>query len=99
MSAQKYRAAILVVSETASRDSSTDKCIPVLEEVFHDDGNDQWEVVGKKIVPDQVSDIQRTVMQWCDHDDRMNLVITSGGTGFAVKDVTPEVQIILFDWT
>jgi len=99
MSAQRYRAAILVVSETAARDSSTDKCIPALEEVFHNDGNDQWEVVDKKIVPDQVSDIQRTVMQWCDHDDRMNIVVTSGGTGFAVKDVTPEVLFILFDWT
>jgi len=95
MSGQKYRAAILVVSETAARDSSTDKCVPVLEEVFHVDGNDQWEVVEKKIVPDQVTDIQRTLMQWCDHDDSVNLVVTSGGTGFAVKDVTPEVSIIL----
>jgi len=91
MSSHKYKAAILVVSETATRDPTTDKCIPVLEDVFHTNGNEQWEVVERKIVPDQLSEIQRTVMQWCDHSESVNLVVTSGGTGFAVKDVTPEV--------
>lgn len=95
MTTQQSRAAILVVSETASRDPASDKCIPVLEEVFRTDGNDQWEVVETKIVPDQVSDIQRTLMQWCDHDQAVNLILTSGGTGFAVKDVTPEVLGLL----
>lgn len=92
-SSSKLKAAILVISETASRDASTDKCIPVLEEVFASDGNDQWNVVQKHIVPDDVLEIQRTVKQWTDSDDSVNLVITSGGTGFAVKDNTPEVDL------
>lgn len=91
MATQKYKAAILVVSETAARDPGTDKCIPALEEVFQNDGNGQWDVAEKKIVPDGVSEIQRTVLQWSDHDPSVNLIVTSGGTGFAVKDVTPEV--------
>lgn len=93
MTSSKLKAAILVISETASHDPSTDKCIPVLEEVFATDGNDQWEVVQKQIVPDDVLSIQRTVTQWTDSEDSPNLVITSGGTGFAVKDNTPEVEM------
>ena len=92
MSNQKLRAAILVVSETASKDPSSDKCIPVLQDVFNTLGNDQWEIVATEIVPDSVLDIQKAIKAWSDGEDPVNLVVTSGGTGFAVKDVTPEVN-------
>ncbi|KAK3045874.1 hypothetical protein LTS18_013539, partial [Coniosporium uncinatum] len=88
MSSSKLRAAILVISETASQDPSTDKCIPTLIDVFA--GNEQWEVAETSIIPDSVLDIQRTITSWTDKEDALNLVVTSGGTGFAVKDVTPE---------
>lgn len=89
------RAAILVISETASRDPSTDKCIDTLHSVFDEDGGDQWEIAATQIVSDSVLDIQRAVTQWTDsEDDKMNLILTSGGTGFAVKDVTPEVSLL-----
>jgi len=87
----KLTVAILVISETASRDVSTDKCIPVLKEVLEKDGNDQWQIAETKIVRDDVLDIQRAVTQWTDNHSSVNLIVTSGGTGFAVKDVTPEV--------
>lgn len=92
MSDNKLRAGILIVSETASRDPSTDKCGPILQDVFRDDGGDQWEVAETKIVPDSISEIQSAVKQWSDGEDALNLVVTSGGTGFAVKDRTPEVS-------
>jgi len=91
MSSEKLTVAILVISETAAKDSSTDKCIPALREVFDIEGNNQWDVVEEKIVPDNVLDIQRCVTKWTDGDSNVNLILTSGGTGFAVKDVTPEV--------
>jgi len=87
----KLSAAILVISETASRDPSTDKCIPALKEVLEKDGNDQWHIAETKIVRDDVLEIQRAVTQWTDSHPSINLIVTSGGTGFAVKDVTPEV--------
>ncbi|KAF7196685.1 Gephyrin [Pseudocercospora fuligena] len=86
----KLRAGIIIISETATKDPSTDKGIPALREVFADKGGDQWTADDTSIVPDSVLDIQRAITKWTDATDPLNLVITSGGTGFAEKDVTPE---------
>jgi gephyrin len=88
----KLRAAIIVVSETASKDASTDKCIPALQEVFQQDGSDRWESAQTRIVADDLAAIQDAVKAYTDGADSSNLVVTSGGTGFAQKDVTPEVS-------
>ncbi|KAK5704692.1 hypothetical protein LTR17_021648 [Elasticomyces elasticus] len=86
----KLRAAILIISETASRDPSTDKCIPALREVFSRIAGDRWDASETRIVPDNVLDIQRAITGWCDSNEPLNLIATSGGTGFTQKDVTPE---------
>jgi gephyrin len=91
----KLKAAILIVSETASQDPSTDKCIPILKEVFGNLGNDQWDVSDSEIVPDNVLAIQKSIRNWTDGPEPVNLIVTSGGTGFATKDVTPEVRTIV----
>lgn len=85
----KLRASILIISETASQDPSTDKCLPALRDVFDTLGGDRWEIANTRIIPDNVTMIQRAIMQ--DTMSEINLIITSGGTGFATKDVTPEV--------
>ncbi|TKA69253.1 hypothetical protein B0A49_03077 [Cryomyces minteri] len=90
MSNTKLRAAILIVSETAAKDPSTDECGSILQKAFESDGGDQWDVAATEIVPDNALDIQRTITQWTDSGEWMNLIVTSGGTGFAVKDITPE---------
>ena len=90
--ATKLRAAIIVISETASQDPSTDRCIPALQEVFAGEGGGRFDANETIIVPDDVLRIQRAIMQRTDGDDFVNLMVTSGGTGFTVKDVTPEVR-------
>ncbi|KAL8865594.1 MAG: hypothetical protein Q9174_006806 [Haloplaca sp. 1 TL-2023] len=50
--------AILVVSDTASQDPSTDKSTSLLSDVFDQDGGGQWSVEERKIVPDDVASIQ-----------------------------------------
>ncbi|KAI4791461.1 hypothetical protein E4T45_12955, partial [Aureobasidium sp. EXF-8846] len=84
----KLTAAILIISETASKDPSTDKCIPALSKVFTDLGSSNWDISTTKIIPDSIPAIQEAIIKSC--DGGINLIITSGGTGFAVKDVTPE---------
>jgi molybdopterin biosynthesis enzyme MoaB len=91
-SSPKLKAAILVVSETATQDPSTDACIPTLTDVFGKLGNDQWDVSETEIVPDSVLAIQKAIRSWTDREDPVNLIVSSGGTGFATKDVTPEVR-------
>lgn len=88
---QTLKAAILVVSTTAAKDPATDAAEETLRSVFDQDGGSRWQVVETKIVPDSVSQIQRQIMLWADEAEQLNLIITTGGTGFAVSDQTPEV--------
>lgn len=90
MSKQPLKAAILVVSTTAAHNPSTDATTAILQDVFDKDGAGQWTVVQAGIVTDSISDIQRQVMSWTDTADAVNLILTTGGTGFAVEDHTPE---------
>lgn len=87
----RLKASIIVISETASRDPSTDKCIPFLREAFETEGSGRFDSSDTAIVPDDIQQIQRAILQRTDGNDCSNLVVTSGGTGFAQKDVTPEV--------
>ena len=91
----KLRASIIIVSETASQDPTTDKCIPGLQEVFANEGGDRFDATDTAIVSDDVLEIQRAITQRTDTEDHANLIVTSGGTGFTQKDVTPEVSTLL----
>lgn len=90
MSNDTLRASIIIVSETASKDPSTDKCIPALQDVFGADGGGRFDTNDTTIVPDDVLAIQRAVTERTDGPNQTNLIITSGGTGFTTKDITPE---------
>lgn len=87
-----FTAAVLIVSTTAAKDPSADASATVLREVLMQDGGGRWDVVDERIVSDNVFDIQRNIMLWADGPNAVNLIITTGGTGFSVADVTPEVS-------
>lgn len=84
------KAAILVVSDTAFHDPSTDRSGAILTDTFAAEGNEQWTVQHIDIVPDDILQIQSAVLRWCDDGNYVNLVVTTGGTGFALMDCTPE---------
>jgi gephyrin len=90
---ERLKAAVLVVSTTAAKDPSTDASASVLRGVLNDDGAGQWEAPVEAIVSDDVAQIQRQVTAWSDGPDPVNLIVTTGGTGFAVWDSTPEVGL------
>lgn len=85
---------MLIVSDTAAADPSTDKAFPVLKETFAQDGAGKWAEPLVEIVQDDILDIQRVVRTWTDNevtgDGLVNLIVTTGGTGFARRDFTPE---------
>ncbi|KAK4134110.1 hypothetical protein BT67DRAFT_402942 [Trichocladium antarcticum] len=89
------KAAILVVSTTAAKDPSTDAADAALRDVFAQDGGAHWAVAESRIVSDVTVDIQRQITLWADAADPVNLVVTTGGTGFAVVDNTPEAVSVL----
>lgn len=84
------RIAVLTVSDT--RTEETDKSGGVLAERLTSAGH---ELAGKGIVTDDVEAIRALVQQWVD-DPAVDVVISTGGTGFAPRDVTPEALKPLF---
>ncbi|KAI9036361.1 bifunctional molybdopterin adenylyltransferase MobB/molybdopterin molybdotransferase MoeA family protein [Aspergillus affinis] len=90
MADTRLKPAILIVSDTASQDPSTDRVADTLTSLFSSEGSSSWENPVTKIVPDNVLEIQRAICNWADGPDWVNLILVSGGTGFAVKDNTPE---------
>lgn len=84
------RIAILTVSDT--RDEQTDKSGALLVERLESAGH---QLAGKVIVKDDVEAIRKQVRSWVESDD-VDLIISTGGTGFAPRDVTPEAMKPLF---
>jgi gephyrin len=92
MSSKTLKAAIIIVSTTASEDPTTDGTVPILSDVFANDGGQwDWDVTSTAIVPDNKDRIEKAVLDRTDIDNAPNLIVTSGGTGFAESDCTPEV--------
>lgn len=90
--ASPLRPAILIISETAFKDPASDKAGNILRETLKAEGSDKWTEPWIEIVPDDTTRIQNAVRKWTDDDhNSANMIITTGGTGFAVKDITPEV--------
>jgi gephyrin len=86
--------AILIVSDTAYEDPTTDRSGDALESVFQTTSNILWKIYERSIVPDAPHLIQRYLEKVV---NECNLIITTGGTGFATKDVTPEAVEVLLD--
>ena len=84
------RIAVLTISD--SRDERTDKSGALLADRLTSAGH---ELAGKVIVKDDVAIIQSQICAWVDDDD-VDAIISTGGTGFAPRDVTPEAVKPLF---
>lgn len=86
MAEPAIRAAVLTVSTSKAAGEGEDESGAVLAELAREVGA---EVVGRDLVPDDRARIEERLRRWADEDD-LELVLTTGGTGFAPSDVTPE---------
>jgi len=76
---------ILTVSDKGARGEREDRSGPALREMVEAAGG---EVARAKIVPDERTDISAVLVAWS--DEGLDLVLTTGGTGFSPRDWTPE---------
>jgi molybdopterin adenylyltransferase len=79
---------ILTVSDRASRGEYEDRGGPAIKAYFEELVTMQWEVVAQ-VIPDEQLLIQSTLVKMVD-EEHCSLVVTTGGTGPALRDVTPE---------
>ena len=80
------RLGILTVSDRSSRGERVDASGPVLVEMVQEQG---WKVIETLIVPDDEDTLRDTLMLWADSGD-IDIILTTGGTGFSPRDITPE---------
>jgi molybdopterin adenylyltransferase len=80
------RFGILTLSDRSSRNERADDSGPALVDLIL---AQNWSVAGQAILPDDESAIRTTLIEWAD-GGRFDIILTTGGTGFAPRDVTPE---------
>ncbi len=88
-----YHAAVLTVSDRVSRGERPDEGGPLVAELLKNAG---YEVVRTDVVPDEQAQIEAALRQMADDGD-IQLLVTTGGTGFAPRDVTPEATLAVCD--
>ena len=82
------RIGFVTISDRASRGEYEDKGGPAMRDWFTRVLSSPWEAV-IRVIPDEQALIEKTLIQLCDVDG-CSLVVTTGGTGPALRDVTPE---------
>ena len=89
------RIGLISISDRASAGVYKDEGIPALEEWFGRALTTPW-VVETRLIPDEQAVIERTIIELVDVA-RCDLVLTTGGTGPAPRDVTPEATLAIAD--
>ncbi len=87
------RVGILTVSDRSARGEREDRSGPALEALVTAQG---WQVARRAVVSDDQERVEATLREWADSGD-MDLILTTGGTGFAARDRTPEATLAVVD--
>lgn len=89
------RIGIITISDRSSRGEREDLSGPALVKRISDVG---YQVVSTIIIPDDFNQIKNQLIQWCDSGE-FDLILTTGGTGFSPRDVTPEATLSILEKT
>lgn len=84
-----FTAAVLTVSDRSAQGLRKDESGPEVAKLLEEAG---YQVVWTGVVPDEQKEIQAVLCRLAD-EERVALVVTTGGTGFAPRDVTPEATL------
>ncbi|MBV9168668.1 MAG: molybdopterin adenylyltransferase [Chloroflexi bacterium] len=85
------RVAILTVSDKSSRGEREDRGGPAIREALQT-ANLEWSEVAYRIVADEEQEIAEALFHLSERED-VDLILTTGGTGLAPRDVTPQVTL------
>lgn len=77
---------LLTISDRGAAGEYEDRSGPLMAQIIR--ANTPWEISHHSIIPDDFDTIANTLAEWS--EDGLDLILTSGGTGFAPRDITPE---------
>lgn len=89
----KYTAAVLTISDKGARGERVDTSGPAICEMLESAG---YEVIYRNIIPDEKPQIQEELVK-CADELKATLVLTTGGTGFSPRDITPEATLAVIE--
>jgi molybdopterin adenylyltransferase len=95
MDSERIRIGLVSISDRASKGVYRDEGIPALEEWFGRALASPWTTI-TRLIPDEQPQIEATLQELTDQE-RCHLVLTTGGTGPALRDVTPEATLAVGD--
>lgn len=84
-----YTAAVITISDKGAKGERVDTSGPNLCEILKEKG---FEVVYTNIIPDEMDEIKAELIR-CADEKQIALVLTTGGTGFSPRDITPEATL------
>ncbi len=90
--AEPYAVAAIVLSDRAARGERADGCLPVI----HAGLGPRFRVTDERIIADDPAALQAALIELCDR--RIGLILTSGGTGLAARDRTPQATAAVLDY-
>lgn len=90
---KSFKAAVITVSDKGARGERVDESGPAAKGMLEEAG---YEVVETLIIPDEPEELKTELIRLAD-EVRADLVVTSGGTGFSMRDQTPEATLAVAD--
>jgi molybdenum cofactor synthesis domain-containing protein len=87
------RVGLLTVSDRSARGERSDASGPALAQVVIDQG---WQIVRQAVLPDELILLSDLLATWADSGE-LDLILTTGGTGFSPRDITPEATQIVIE--
>lgn len=93
MSDFHYRVAVLTASDKGSRGERADQSGPLIRELVEQAG---YTAADYLILPDEQQQISEQLLRWCESGE-IDLILTTGGTGFSPRDCMPEATLAVAD--
>lgn len=84
-----WQAAVITLSDKGARGEREDRSGPAIAQRLKDSG---YEVVERLLLPDEAAPLKNQLIRLCDQR-QLDLILTTGGTGFAPRDITPEATL------
>jgi molybdopterin adenylyltransferase len=89
----KLRVSILTVSDRSYAGAREDLSGPLLAKMIEEQG---WMIAQTGIVPDEMAEISKILVEWSALGN-VDVILTTGGTGFAPRDITPEATLSVIE--